>query len=288
MKYQQIPILCDYAKAGIQKKRYQPYLYTYILDNYEEIQPKRKRPAIIICPGGGYSMTSFREGEHIAIRFNALGFQTFILKYSTTPDVFPAAQMELAAAIALVRKNATEWHVNPDKIILAGFSAGGHLAASLGVFWNKKLPANPKNSTQSFSLAPEGCTSRDIKPNGLILSYPVISSGEFAHEDSFKKLLKDRYDELHELMSLEKQVTEKTPPTFIWHTFEDTCVPVENSLLFATALRQKKVPFELHIYQPGEHGLAGANEETINSTGWGIQPECQNWIDMAATWIRNL
>src|SRR5665647_1157442 len=88
MIHQQIPILCDYAKAGLQKKRYQPYLYTYILDNYQEIQPKRKRPAIIICPGGGYSMTSFREGEHIAIRFNALGFQAFILKYSCTPDVF--------------------------------------------------------------------------------------------------------------------------------------------------------------------------------------------------------
>jgi len=154
-------------------------------------------------------MTSFREGEHIAIRFNALGFQAFILKYSCSPDVFPTAQMELAAAIALVRKNATEWHINPDKIILAGFSAGGHLAASLGVFWNRKLPCGPKSPGQSFSLAPQGCNSRNIKPNGLILSYPVISSGEFAHEDSFKKLLKDRYDQLRDLMSLEKQVTEK-------------------------------------------------------------------------------
>ena len=288
MIHQQIPILCEYEKAGIQKKRYKPLLYTYILDNYQEIQPNRKRPAIIICPGGGYSMTSFREGEHIAIRFNALGYHTFILKYSCSPDVFPAAQMELAAAIALVRKNAAVWHINPDKIILAGFSAGGHLAASLGVFWNKKLPGGPKNPTQSFTLAPKECSPRDIKPNGLILSYPVISSGEFAHEDSFKKLLADRHDKLLDLMSLEKQVSEKTPPSFIWHTFEDTCVPVENSLLFATALRQKKVPFELHIYQPGGHGLGGANEETVTSTGWGIQPECQNWIDMAATWVRNL
>lgn len=288
MIHETIDIECDYARAGIPKPDYRPQLHTYILDNYLEMQPLKRRPAVIICPGGGYSRTSFREGEHIAIRFNALGFNAFILKYSCAPAVFPAAQLELAAAIALVRSRAKAWHVNPKKVVVAGFSAGGHLAASLGVLWNRELPTGSLAQSKSFSLSADAKGERNIRPDGMILCYPVITSGEFAHEDSFRKLLDGRFTKLKELVSLEKHVAPDTPPAFIWHTFEDTTVPVENSLMFAAALRRNKVPFELHVYQPGAHGLAAANRETLNAAGWGMQKECQNWIDMAAAWLGNL
>ncbi len=277
MIHKTIDIVCDYARAGIPKPDYQPKLYTYILDNYTEIQPFKKRPAVLICPGGGYEFTSFREGEHIAIRMNALGFNAFILKYSCKPAVFPAPQMELATAVSILRVNAAQWHIDPKRIVVAGFSAGGHLAASLGVFWKKP-----------FLLEALGLKAARIRPDALLLCYPVITSGEFAHRGSFRALLGGKYDELLETVSLEKQVSETTPPTFLWHTFEDTSVPVENALLFSSALRKNTVPFELHIYQRGAHGLSAANEETRNAIGWGVQKECQNWIDMAGVWIQNL
>ena len=277
MIHEIIDIRCDYEKAGIPTSGYQPRLYTYILDNYPEIEPFKKRPAVLICPGGGYAFTSFREGEHIAIRMNACGFNAFILKYSCKPAVFPAPQLELATAVALIRENAAAWHIDPNRIVVAGFSAGGHLAASLGVFWK-----------QPFLLDALGLKPARIRPDALLLSYPVITSGEFAHRGSFRALLGDKYDELVDFVSLEKRVSESTPPAFIWHTFEDTAVPVENALLFASALRKQAIPFELHIYQRGAHGLSAANEETRNATGWGVQKECQNWLDMAAVWIRNL
>lgn len=279
MLHETIDIHCDYACAGIPKPDYQPKLYTYILDNYEEMKPDKKRPTLVICPGGGYWLTSFREGEHIAIRFNALGFNVCILKYSCAPATFPAPQLELAAAVALVRSRKEEWHVDDSKVFVMGFSAGGHLAASLGTLWDKDLPEG--------SLVPHGFKPADVRPDGLVLCYPVITSGPFAHEGSFRNLLGSRYDELRDFVSLEKRVSGTTPPTFIWHTFEDDTVPAENALLFAAALRKEKIPFELHIYEHGGHGLAAANEETVNSSGWGIQTECQNWIDQAAAWIRS-
>lgn len=287
MIHQEIDIVCDYAAAGIPVPvlpgigfpniPHKPKLHTYILDNSIEMQPFRRRPAVLICPGGGYEFTSFREGEHIAIRMNALGFNAFILKYSCKPAVFPAAQLELATAVALIRSNAAKWHIDPKRLVVAGFSAGGHLAASLGVFWNQKILYEPL-----------GVRPARIRPNGLLLCYPVITSGEHAHEGSFKALLAEKHETLLSTVSLENQVNADTPPTFLWHTFEDSVVPVENSLLFATALRKNKIPFELHIYQRGEHGLSAATEETSNSLGWGIQAECQNWIEMAGTWIKNL
>lgn len=291
MRHEIIPINPDYNRAGAVSPAsltpaHTAALHTYILDQYPGEQPLRQRPAVLICPGGGYYRTSSREGEHIAIRYNALGFNAFVLKYSCAPAVWPAALLELAAAAALIRENAETWGIHPDKLYVSGFSAGGHLAASLGTLWNAELPCGPLLPGETFFLAPE--ENRDsLRPDGLVLSYPVITSGPFAHEGSFRNLLADRYDELHDFFSLENRVSADTPPTFLWHTFEDSAVPVENSLYFAQALRSAKVPFELHIYEPGAHGLSSAGEETINETGWGIQSECQGWLDLAAVWMKN-
>ncbi|WML43952.1 alpha/beta hydrolase [Neobacillus sp. PS3-40] len=253
-------------------------LYTYILNNSPDIDSSRKRPTIIICPGGGYEFTSDREAEPIAIRMNAMGFNACVLRYSVRPAVFPTSLEELSMAVALIRKNAEQWHVDKNKVIAAGFSAGGHLAASLGVFWNK-----------SFLAEALGISNEEIKPNGILLSYPVITSGTHAHKGSFAALLGDKYDALLDEVSLEKQVTDQTPPTFLWHTHTDTTVPVENSFMFAEALMKNKVSLEMHIYPKGVHGLSLGIEETKKRDNeLTLQPEVANWIEMAGVWIRNL
>jgi acetyl esterase/lipase len=255
-------------------------LLTYILDNSPKMDPNRKRPMIVICPGGGYVHTSDREGEPVAIRLNAMGYHACVLRYSVKPAVFPTALFQLAKVIEMVRENKDEWNVDPDKIIVMGFSAGGHLSASLGVFWNKEF------FTKLLSVSKD-----QIKPNGLILSYPVVTSGEYAHRGSFQALLgqQSEEDEMLHLLSLEKQVTSETPPTFLWHTNTDKAVPVENSFMFAEALLKNKVPLEMHIYPEGVHGLSLGTEETkAIDNELTLQPEVANWIEMAGRWIKGL
>ena len=266
MIHQEIEIKTNHATAR---------LVTYIQDNTEEIDAYRKRPAVIICPGGGYEYTSAREAEPIALKMMSFGYQAFVLYYNVGTAKFPQALLELAKAVQIVRKNSENWHVDVTKIIVNGFSAGGHLVASLGVFWNQTFLEEALNGH------PE-----EWKPNGLLLAYPVISGGEFAHESSFRSLAGERYEELVEYLSLEKQVTPATPPTFIWHTGEDGIVPIENSLLFAQSLRKNNVPFELHLFPKGGHGLSLATLETAAGGEYGIEetvtvwPElCRNWID---------
>ena len=253
-------------------------LDTYLLDDLANMKVERKRPAVLILPGGGYRFTSDREAEPVAIQMNAMGFQAFVLYYRCEPATFPTALLQTAKAISVIREHAKEWHIEERKVVLLGFSAGGHLAASLGTFWNKEFVY------EALKIEP-----KRIRPDGLVLAYPVITAWEFAHQDSFRALLGEEYEERKELVSLENQVGEDMMPVFLWHTFEDESVPVENSLLFAHALRKKNIPFELHIYQKGRHGLSLANGETNPANEENlIVLECQNWITMAGTWIRNL
>lgn len=244
-------------------------LTTYIVDN--TIEPDKLRPLVLICPGGGYALTAPKEGEPIALSMNSFGFHACVLNYSCAPAEFPTALIQVAKSVKLIRENASNWHVDPDKIVVLGFSAGGHLTASFGVFWNKE-----------FLLRDLGVEKEEIRPNGLVLCYPVITSGEFAHQGSFENLLGDRREDPNwrELLSLEKQVDESMPKSFIWHTFEDSAVPVENSLLLANAMRKAKVPFALHIFEKGEHGLALGTKETGT-----VVEEIQPWIKMAGDWI---
>ena len=157
---------------------------------------------------------------------------------------------------------------------MSGFSAGGHLAASLGVFWNTEELAGIT-----------GMDNQMIRPNGMILNYPVITSGEFGHEESFRNLLGDCYEELKNQMSLEFQVTEDTPKTFIWHTFEDQTVLLDNTLLFVQALYKKGIPVEYHVFPQGPHGLGLANELTANENGRGIVRACEPWSALAGKWL---
>lgn len=267
----------DYATLGINHDDSSTAAYTtYIHDVYPDFQNIVERPLIIICPGGGYNHLSAREGEAIALKMCDLGLNAVILRYSVAPNEYPCALYELASLVALSRKNADKWHINPDKIIVAGFSAGGHLAASLGTMWNEGFISD------ALSLSPA-----DIRPDKLLLCYPVLTSGEHAHRGSFERLLGGRYDELVDKMSLEKRVSKDTPEAFIWHTFDDASVPVENSLLFASALRKAGIHFELHIFPYGSHGLGLATEETNTKDGTKLQPECAVWPELFAAWLGN-
>ena len=199
----------------------------YVMDNSSEIDSQRLRPAVIVCPGGGYRFTSDREAEPIALKMNFFGCQSFVLRYSCAPAQYPTALFELATAVKLVRQRAAEFHVDPQKIVVLGFSAGGHLAANLATKWDQP------------ELTEAGFVPAEIKPNALALGYPVITSGAFAHEDSFNALLGEKTtEESLNQVSLEKQVTEQTPPAFIWTIDDDATVPVENSLLYVRALKK--------------------------------------------------
>ena len=262
-------------------------LVTYIQEYSKDIGID-KRPLVLLCPGGGYARTSDREAEAMALQFLAMGYHAAILRYSCAPAKYPTALTEVAYSMALIRKHAQEWHVDADKIVIQGCSAGGHLAASLGMFWDEDFLAEAIGlGAQEHEL---------IRPNGMILCYPVITSGEFAHRGSFENLLGTveegadpaYLEKMLEKMSLEKQVSEKTPKAFIWHTFTDGSVPVENSLMLVSALRKAGVSTEFHMYPKGGHGLSLANHLTATAEGGAMQEECTSWIGLAHTWMEHL
>lgn len=246
-----------------------PTLTTYVLN--DPMEQNRKRGAVLVCPGGAYAMCSPREAEPIALMFNAAGFHAFVLDYSVAPHVFPDALCDASEAMKLIRKNAEEWGVEEDKIAVCGFSAGGHLAASLATFWNSEEAIK--------------CNDQKNKPNAAILCYPVISSGEMAHRGSFDNLLGDKKDDkkMLEYLSLESRVSADNPPTFLWHTFEDNAVPVENSLMFANALKKNDVPFEMHIYPKGSHGMSLATYEVCGND-WS-DSHVATWAKLACEWL---
>lgn len=278
MNYQVLDIKIDYKKINVDNGGYQPTMSLYLPSNSNEIDLNRKRPTVVICPGGGYAFTSDREAEPVALKFVSADYNAVIVRYSVDKAKFPAALLELSYAVAKIRENAEEWNVDTEKIVVCGFSAGGHLAASFSTLWNK-----------DFVKEYFGYKNGENKPNGMILCYPVITSGEKAHRGSFEYLLGEKVSDkaLMELVSVEKQVGEDTPPAFIWHTFEDGCVPVENSLLIANALAEKKISTELHIFPQGPHGLSLANSIVYGNYG-GDFAECSAWADMAIRWIKNL
>lgn len=272
MIYEEIPIQAegsaDYAR-----------LQVYIQDTPHDGSLKVKmRPLILICPGGGYERTSYREGEPLALHFLSRGYHACVLRYSVAPVHFPTQVLEVGCAVRIIRENAGKWNVDMDRIVVQGSSAGGHLAASYGVFWN-----------QGFLLDKVGARAEDLRPRGLMLSYPVITSDpEYAHMGSFGMLLGEAYDALAGRVSIEKQVTETMPPCFIWHTMEDDTVPVENSLMLAKALHRNGILAELHIFPEGEHGLSLASPVVERANGHGVQAECARWIELADVWLERL
>ena len=242
-------------------------LTVYARDNSPEIDPERRYPAVLILPGGGYGFCSGREAEPVALPFLAAGCTVAVLRYSVAPARHPAQFHEAAAAVAYLRAHADTYHIDPARVFACGFSAGGHLAAMLGCLWHE---------------TPQGDLAR---PTGMILCYPVISSGEYAYRGSFENLTGGDAA-LTEALSLETRVDQRTVPAFIWTTADDGAVPAMNSILMAQALAAQGVPFALHIFPCGAHGLSMANEFTA-PVGCAVMVNSQvaQWFPMAMEWI---
>lgn len=281
-------------------------LFTYILENSKEFKTGKKKPAIIICPGGGYLGLSDREAEPIAIKFSSQGYHTFVLRYNTCfneinndfnnlpepneKSIYPGPLFDLAKAMMIIKENSEEWFVDSDRISICGFSAGGHLVASMGVHWQ-----------EDFLKERFGVDSETFKPNALILGYPVIDYSIMKEkvDEEKNQYLKEFWkvsnkaifgsdnqtkEELAKL-SPTNYVNKNTPPTFIWHTADDGFVYVENSLAFAGQLSKNKVPYELHIFESGPHGLALCDETTANEE-IHINSHCATWFNLAISWLK--
>lgn len=218
------------------------------------------KACVIICPGGGYShLCMDREGEDIARMYNENGIAAFVLKYRISPYRYPAQLEDVLRAVRLARYLAPTYGYDTDKIALLGFSAGGHLAA-MGV---TKFDDGNDTGDEIDKLS--------SRPNLGILCYPVITMGEFTHEGSRDSLLGDKRNdpEMIEMLSCELCVQDNTPPCFIVHTAEDNCVPVQNAIKMATALIEKKIPVELHVFPYGWHGFdLGRDEYTRHAGQW--------------------
>ncbi len=216
-----------------------PSLTPFLIDDAEI------HGAILVIPGGGYGCVCEQtEGTPIAGMFNRLGFHAFVLDYRVAPHRYPAPQQDGFRAMKLIRGNAARFRVDPECVAACGFSAGGHLAASLGVL-EKEVDAS----------AGDGFDSLPATPDYLILGYPVISLEARGHADSGRNLLGDRYDAEFRRLSLQYRVTRHTPPAFLWHTIRDQIVPYRNSVLFAEAMAEKGRPCELHLFPCGDHGM---------------------------------
>jgi len=232
------------------------------------IPNKPNGSAVIVFPGGGYQHLADHEGRPVAEWLNTLGITAFVLKYRLGPKYHhPSELLDAARAVRLVRSRAAEWKVDPRRIGVLGFSAGGHLASTIGTHFDP--------GQQGAADEVDRVSSR---PDLLVLVYPVITMGKFTHGGSKKNLLGDNPSpEMIKLLSNEEQVTKDTPPTFLIHTMNDAAVPVENSLQFAEALRKVGVPFELHVYERGPHGFGLAGDNPILST-WPAR--CADWLKL--------
>lgn len=260
--------------SGLPKTKKQAAAEIFVPDTFSEIGVDKVFPCVILIPGGAYVFRSEREDEPTALKFLGAGMVVIKVEYScgTEEGHFPDQLVQVCAAIALARRNAKKWHINTDKLVVLGYSAGGHLAATVGTMWNRPIVSEIL-----------GTTSKETYVNGMVLCYPVITSGEFTHEDSIKFLLgEDRYQiqAEREKVSLENMVTKDTPKAFLWHTFEDDLVPVENTLLMASALRREGIQFEMHIYPQGPHGLAVCDETTAD-----IKEHLNPYAEYVSTWV---
>ncbi|OOB78677.1 MAG: hypothetical protein BEN18_06670 [Epulopiscium sp. Nuni2H_MBin001] len=252
-------------------------LEVYIPSNFEAVDINRKRKTVLICPGGSYMYTSDREAEPVALKLVAEGFNAIVLRYSCFPATFPTALVELAKSIAMVRERCDEWFVDVDNIVVAGFSAGGHLAALIGTLWHT-----------DFLEQQTGLDKKMYMPNGLMLGYPVVSADFFAKVKEFEAFT--NHNEQHkQLVSADKNVTSHMPKTFMWHTDDDNVVAVENSLMLAIEMKKHKVSLELHIFPKGKHGLSLANEQTAKPADLEyVNVRCQVWFDMFIKWLQSL
>lgn len=255
-------------------------LTCFIAGVYPEM-PGVVRDAMLVLPGGGYGMCSDREGEPVVRKYLAAGLNCFMLKYSTGENARDFAPLvEASLAMAHIRDNSAEYGIDPERVFAVGFSAGGHLCASLGTFWNAPWLLEKLDMPYGKN-----------KPTGTVLSYAVISGGEIGHEGSFYNIsgkTRSEDPEIYERYSVEKHVSADSAPAFIWSTSDDGCVNVENSLMLAAAFKRAGMQFEMHIFPHGPHGLSIAEYETSVNNPALIDQRVATWVQLSLEWMKGL
>lgn len=262
-----------HKKIALEKCGENAYLETYVADKVGDFV----RKAILIIPGGGYQdVCSEREGEPIAMAFMAHGYNAFVLYYSAGKEVFPTHLIEASSAIKHIKDNADTYNIDPESVCVVGFSAGGHLAASLGTMWDKKEIYDVLDMPYAYN-----------KPKGMMLIYPVISAKY--HVLSFDNLLGEKKtEEALKMSSIENCINENSSSAYILHTSNDEVVDVRNSLALANALAEKKIKFEMHIYPDAPHGVALGNEITKCEVEKWCNSSIAKWVENAVEWAENL
>ncbi|MBO5715851.1 MAG: alpha/beta hydrolase [Clostridia bacterium] len=257
------------------------HLIAYIRDTSPEMK-NDPRPAVLICPGGGYQWVSDRENEPVALQFLARGYNVFVLKYSVgqmASDLRPLC--EAALSMKYIRDNANEYNIDPNKVYVLGFSAGGHLACSLGVYWNHNEVKNLLTENDSADIC---------RPDAMVLCYPVITATCDTHLGTLHNFCGTETpdEKLVDLFSLDLHVNASTPPAFIWHTETDAVVPVQNSKNLSIALERAGIKHEIILFPEGPHGLSIATHETSYDIPEDNPHQASVWIDMADRWVKTL
>lgn len=274
-------------------------LTTYILSDSKEMLNGKARPAVLICPGGAYISCSDREAEPVAMAFAAMGYHAFVLRYSVYGEQvfatgfdkmepkkecqFPMPMREIGQAMMMIKENAGSWHVDPDKIAICGFSAGAHNCAMYSVYWDKP------EITDYFKKDKE-----IFRPAACILGY-CLSDYMYMKENNTDKEFfdgsnmgflgtKEPSDALLTKVSPALNVDENTPPTFLWATAADNLVPVQHSIRMAHALADHHIPFEMHIFEEGPHGLAVSTQASAAARSQ-IYPDAAKWVPLADAWL---
>ena len=265
-----------YAACRIERGTHKKgYLTSYVPNQMTEIKPK-VRPAIIICPGGGYEYLSPREGEPVALRFVSAGYAAFVLEYDIN-TAHPEPLMQACMAVKYLRENAQKYGIDKEHIAVIGFSAGGHLAGSLATLYGEEEITSRLGAEAAL-----------LRPDAAILSYPVITMEKGVTHEGSKNVITGGSAALQKKLSLETAVNAHSSPAFIWHTRPDDCVPAENSYRMALAYQRAGVPYELHVFERGCHGLSLADIEVYDEGNANILPEVAVWLPLALTWLKNL
>jgi acetyl esterase/lipase len=299
-------------KINVWPDREDVFLQAYIQEDSSQISKGRRRPAVLVLPGGAYLFTSDREAEPVALRFAGLGYHAFVLRYSVffgqgarsdnwsaasgpapgNPHAaYPGPLFDLAKAMLIIREQADRWLLDPEQIALCGFSAGGHLAASLGVHW-----------TDGFLKDHIQADNRFFRPAAMILGYPLtdcLNLSKEAERIKGKDITLIEYWHVFNLAVFHQPeppdqvladaspvlfVNQDTPPAFLWHTATDGLVPVAQSLDMAAAMSKMGIPCELHVFENGPHGLSLADAATAETPDQINEP-AQAWFALARNWL---